>query len=67
MNEEDLKQHLINIEIHGATASTELGHAINVEYKKRFPNSNTQMSCGACAKEMFHTFYCYFFNENTPS
>ena len=66
MNTDELKQHLTNIVIHGATPSTELSHAIAIEYKKVFPESHVNLGCGACRKDMCQTFYNYF-NANTPS
>lgn len=66
MNEETLKEHLTNIVIHGATPSTELSHAIAIEYKRIFPNSHINLSCGACRKDMCQTLYNFYY-ANTPS
>ena len=60
MTTEELKTHLTNIVVHGATCPTELANAILIEYLKIYPNAHVNLNCGACRIDMCKTLYNYY-------
>ncbi len=60
MSTEQLKEHLTNIVVHGASCSTELANAILIEYKKLYPEARVDLNCGVCRKDMCKTLYNYY-------